>query len=123
MKVQYQNNKEGGFFSLTDQYQSEAPFINQTPNLIHIIWNRSSVPMEFWVDHMPIQLLPQQITTATFLQKLEFNPETNLTAYSFNREFYCISDHDQEVSCNGIIFFGTQDIPIITLDKTEARKF
>ena len=32
-------------------------------------------------------------------------------------------DHDYEVSCNGIIFFGTQDIPVITLPEEEQKKF
>jgi len=46
-----------------------------------------------------------------------------LTAFLFNRAFYCINDHDSEVSCNGILFFGTQDLPIITIPKDQERKF
>ncbi|KAG1649121.1 Pyruvate kinase 1 [Nymphon striatum] len=33
------------------------------------------------------------------------------------------TDHDSEVSCNGILFFGTQDLPIITIPKDQERKF
>ena len=33
------------------------------------------------------------------------------------------NDHDSEVSCNGILFFGTQDLPIITIPVEQKRKF
>ena len=76
------------------------------------------------VDEMTISLLPNQLLTTTYLQHISFE-KTNfpLTAFLFNREFYCISDHDSEVSCNGILFFGTQDLPIITIPKDQERKF
>src|SRR4051812_14646384 len=32
-------------------------------------------------------------------------PET-LVAWQFNREFYCIADHDAEVGCVGFLFYG-----------------
>ena len=46
-----------------------------------------------------------------------------LIGFTFNREFYCIIDHDHEVSCNGIIFFGTQAQPVISIDAEESKKF
>jgi len=46
-----------------------------------------------------------------------------LTAFIFNREFYCLADHDSEVSCNGILFYGTQDTPVITIPNEQVLKF
>lgn len=50
-------------------------------------------------------------------------PGENVIVYQFNREFYCIKDHDKEVSCVGLLFFGNQSIPIITLDEKENESF
>ncbi|WP_109832055.1 helix-turn-helix domain-containing protein [Reichenbachiella versicolor] len=89
---------------------------------IHIYWNRSSKKQLITVDNVPIELESNQLTTSTFLQNVWVDNSSQLLVFSFNREFYCIQDHDEEVSCNGIIFFGTQDTPILTLDETEQGK-
>lgn len=91
--------------------------------LIHIIWNRSNDVVQFRIDDTPVMLLSGQLTTCTYLQKVHLIvPTPKLTIFSFNREFYCINDHDHEVSCNGIIFFGTQELPIITPGESETSK-
>ncbi|NQY31325.1 MAG: helix-turn-helix domain-containing protein, partial [Flavobacteriaceae bacterium] len=48
---------------------------------------------------------------------------TGVVSFIFNREFYCIRDHDAEVSCNGLLFFGSSNAPIITLDEKEQERF
>ena len=123
MYLEFTEDKFNSIFRLTnelDHITSEHLFQN---GLIGILWNRNNRDVTFYVDNIPITLKPGQITTSTYLQKVSFKgTDDSLTAFMFNRAFYCIQDHDHEVSCNGIIFFGTQDIPIITLDETEAKK-
>ena len=41
----------------------------------------------------------------------------------FNRPFYCILDHDSEVGCKGILFFGASQLPVITLVQEDYQKF
>ena len=73
---------------------------------------------------MQISLAPNQMITVTYLQKVSYDvTELPLTSFLFNREFYCIADHDSEVSCNGILFFGTQDIPIINIPREQQKRF
>ncbi len=119
----YKGQKLNSLFVLSTHFQQERESLNEQ-RLIHIIWNRTKEPVTFLKDDLPLTLETNQITTSTFLQKLKFEKKSvPLTAFSFNREFYCIQDHDQEVSCNGIIFFGTQTPPIISLDQNEVKKF
>ena len=123
MYLEFKENKLNSIFQLTD----ESDLVNSDHflqnGLISILWNKSDCNITFHIDNIPITLKPQQITTSTYLQKVSFKGAgSGLVAFMFNREFYCIRDHDDEVSCNGIIFFGTQDIPIIALDKSEAKK-
>lgn len=41
----------------------------------------------------------------------------------FNRPFYCILNHDTEIGCKGILFFGASQLPIIHVPKIENEKF
>ncbi len=39
----------------------------------------------------------------------------------FNRDFYCIEIHDQEVACDGILYNNVFEIPFIKLDENQAK--
>lgn len=124
MTYEHKEPKLKGYFRLTDDFASIYGRTELSPNLIHIIWNRNDKSQAVLIDGLPIDLMPNQLTTITNLQKVDFSgTELPITAYSFNKEFYCIQTNDSEVSCNGIIFFGTQDLPIITLDEHEIGMF
>ena len=124
MLLKYEGEKLNSFLGFTDNYQIDKQELKDIKGLINIFWNRSNGDCFFILDGIPQILKPNQITTSTYLQKAEFQKGTlPLTSFSFNREFYCIQDHDEEVSCYGVIFFGTQDTPVITLSLEEVKKF
>ena len=75
------------------------------------------------VDGVPITIQPQQIISLTPIQYLQYLGGEGSIVYQFNREFYCIKDHDKEVSCAGLLFFGNQSIPIVSLDEKEQSSF
>tara|TARA_R110002051_G_scaffold127873_1_gene201484 strand:- start:7122 stop:7946 length:825 start_codon:yes stop_codon:yes gene_type:complete len=39
----------------------------------------------------------------------------------FNRDFYCIEIHDQEVACDGILYNNVFEIPFIALDDMQSQ--
>ncbi len=39
----------------------------------------------------------------------------------FNRDFYCIQIHDQEVACDGILYNNVFEIPFIALNKDQSQ--
>jgi len=39
----------------------------------------------------------------------------------FNRDFYCIEIHDQEVACDGILYNNVFEIPFISLDENQSE--
>lgn len=120
----YKGKELGSFFALSTDYGNERDQFQEYDNLINIHWNRNDIPLTLSIDGVDHELLPNQLTTSTYLQKLSFvKGEPPLTSFSFNREFYCIIDHDQEVSCNGVIFFGAFDIPKVTIEGDEINKF
>lgn len=124
MKFEFHDAKIGSLFAFTDDIRKNEKQFSVNSGNIAVLWNRNETTVLLEVDEMTISLLPNQLVTTTYLQYISFEKTClPLTAFLFNREFYCISDHDSEVSCNGILFFGTQDLPIITIPKNQERKF
>lgn len=124
MVLEYTNSKLGSIIGLTDNYRLDRDRFSVKEGIVSMLWNRNNDPVKLIVDNEPFLLQPNQIVTVTYLQHIGFDMGCPpLHGIVFNREFYCIMDHDEEVSCNGILFFGTQDLSIVTLDETEQRKF
>ncbi|MEL6637607.1 MAG: helix-turn-helix domain-containing protein [Bacteroidota bacterium] len=124
MRFEYTDQKLGSIFGLTDHLQVDEKAFSLQKGIIKLLWNRNPHPVRVYVDDLEIVLHPQQVLSTTFFQYVRYERDSPpLTAFLFNREFYCIVDHDEEVSCNGILFFGTQDLPIISIPSGQVRKF
>lgn len=124
MRYEYSSQKLGSIFGYTDNIQKDNPFFSIDKGVINMLWNRNEFPITLQVDDLSIELAPHQLLTTTYFQKVNYpSSDQPVTAFLFNREFYCIADHDNEVSCNGILFFGTQALPIITIPEEYYRKF
>lgn len=124
MRHQYHNTQMGSIIGLTDNYRVDRNQFAVKENMVSMLWNRNEEPVKLVVDSEPFLLEPNQIVTITYLQNIGFDMGCPpLHGVLFNREFYCILDHDDEVSCNGILFFGTQDLPILSIPEPEVRKF
>lgn len=90
--------------------------------LYTFIWALNTA-IKIVVDGVPILLAPNQIISLTPIQYLSYVEGEGSIVYQFNREFYCIKDHDKEISCVGLLFFGNTTIPIITLNNQEQKSF
>lgn len=93
------------------------------PNGYAFIWNRG-LPMTVEVNFIPINLPSHSIFSLSPGQKIFItDTENDFLVIQFNREFYCIQDHDHEVSCNGILFNGALLAPVLILNEVEQRSF
>ena len=89
-------------------------------------------------DHIKILFIPQgnkvKVDFREFLiatdSLLFINPkvvvkpneadETGGTLLHFNKDFYCIEIHDQEVACDGILYNNVFEVPFIELDEDQS---
>jgi AraC-like DNA-binding protein len=55
-------------------------------------------------------------------QRFSFERPEEVIAWQFNREFYCIVDHDAEVGCVGFLFYGIQHPMFIRLSPREVTE-
>ncbi|MDN5289120.1 MAG: AraC family transcriptional regulator [Mucilaginibacter sp.] len=85
-----------------------------------IAWNRGE-KQTITIDGTEHDFMPQTILPLMFNQSFYFERPEDIVAWQFNREFYCIIDHDSEVSCVGFLF-GMNDYLFIDLDMPTQRK-
>jgi AraC family transcriptional activator of pobA len=85
-----------------------------------IAWNRGEKQI-VTIDGYAYDFMPHTILPLMYNQSFYFERSADIVAWQFNREFYCIVDHDTEVSCVGFLF-GMNDNVFIDLDDDNRRK-
>jgi len=65
------------------------------------------------VDNKEYQINKDTIICYTWLHNVEFKRIGKGKYLQFNTPFYCILDHDSEVGCKGILFFGSKHLPLL----------
>ncbi|MCF6402505.1 helix-turn-helix domain-containing protein [Chitinophaga filiformis] len=73
------------------------------------------------IDEIVYTMPPHSVLPLVANQHFLFEKPELLLAWQFNREFYCIMDHDAEVSCVGFIFYGIKHPMFIPLSAEEMQ--
>ena len=91
-------------------------------NHYKIIWAKEKdVTIE--VDSYSIDIKKNHVLFCTPFHIINVEPYTEgVISYIFNRRFYCIRDHDREVSCNGYLFYGSSTT-LVKLNREEQIRF
>lgn len=64
-----------------------------------------------------------EVICLTEFHHTEVQVVTSMRMVRFNRPFFCIIDHDSEVGCRGILFFGASQLPVFHIPEDELEKF
>lgn len=89
---------------------------------LSILWFESN-NNELIIDGVRHTFKAGQIIFLTEFHKVEVIKVGRIRFLRFNRPFYCILDHDAEVGCKGVLFFGASKLPIIAIPEAEFEKF
>ena len=117
----FRNKTIGAHFAISDDLPDDRM---KDGNVLMFIWNDSSIPCPLTIDGQQKELLPDSILCTTYLHKLQIDKLTcSLNWLLFNREFYCIHTNDSEVSCNGLLFFGSDFVPTLKVPRDEKESF
>lgn len=122
MKLDYHSIKDESSFTLTNFSCGPAMNLLNRKGLYKILWARDKDAV-IVVDGYKLEIRKNQVVFCTPLNIVEMQKNAGLTAVIFNREFYCIRDHDAEVSCQGFLFFGSSMPPVVTLNGNEVNSF
>jgi AraC family transcriptional regulator, transcriptional activator of pobA len=123
MYYSYQENSVNGQLSLriNEPNFDKYFFKNRNEKLLTIAWNRGE-EQTAWVDEVAYHFPKNTVLALMVNQSFRFERPADLVSWQFNREFYCIVDHDREVSCVGFLFYGMRDLLFINLDEKNATR-
>ncbi len=86
-----------------------------------IAWNRGKA-QKVMIDEIEYEFAANTILPIMLNQSFSFEKPDDIVAWQFNREFYCILNHDAEVGCVGFIFFGPSSTMFVNLDEEHIEK-
>ncbi|WP_345952883.1 helix-turn-helix domain-containing protein [Mucilaginibacter sp. PAMB04168] len=94
---------------------------DQKEKLLTIAWNRGedqAIVIDNYSYNFPANTIHCLMTSENF-----YLPKaTDIVAWQFSRDFYCIVDHDKEVSCVGFIFYGQPEKMFIRLSEDDLDR-
>lgn len=123
MKLKFSDKKTGADLLLfkTEEVLDRLYFSRDRFNkYFTIAWNTGPA-QSVTIDGTEYDFPSQSLLTLLFNQSFSFQRPEDIVAWQFNREFYCIIDHDNEVSCVGFLF-GSTDHLFIQLDEPAQVK-
>ncbi len=123
MKLNLRDDKTGGDLLLfKDEKGFDRLYFSRDRfnKYFTIAWNPGPA-QTVTIDGTEYEFPPNSLLTLLFDQSFSFERSADIVAWQFNREFYCIIDHDSEVSCVGFLF-GSTDHLFIRLDKHAQQK-
>jgi len=123
MKWQFMDKATRGKFmmSIGDASLSGDGLLRGNKEMINTIVFNPGGEQTVTVDKIPYVLPPDSILPLVANQTFSFEEPQELVAWQFNREFYCIADHDAEIGCVGFIFYGIEHPLFIRLSVKEKE--
>jgi AraC-like DNA-binding protein len=125
MKWVFNNKTTGGMLvmSVNDASLHGAGMADRHPEPINtIVVNKSAKGQRVVIDEIAYTMPGHTLLPLVANQHFTFEKPEALIAWHFNRDFYCIVDHDVEVSCVGFLFFGIHNPMFIKLDEENRKK-
>jgi AraC family transcriptional activator of pobA len=101
---------------------SSLTFNNKLSFPLSFVWLKGH-STEISFEGTQLALNNNTILCLTAFHKIEFNNLESARVIRFNREFYCVKDHDSEVSCKGLLFYGANQLPYFQIPEEEVDKF
>ena len=123
MKLKFRDEKTGGDLLL---FKSEKGFDrlyfsqDRFNKYFTIAWNPGQTQTVV-IDGTAYDFPSQSLLTLLFNQSFSFESPQDIVAWQFNREFYCIIDHDSEVSCVGFLFGSTDHLFILLNEQSQQK--
>jgi AraC-like DNA-binding protein len=123
MFLKYTNSIDKGSFHIADFCSKDSLPLLKEKGYYKIIWALEN-DVNLNVDGYNLILNEGQLLFCTPSDCVTMKiGQSGCISYTFNREFYCIRDHDHEVSCYGLLFYGSNQPKVISLAGKDANSY
>ena len=87
---------------------------------LSLLWF-TSTDNHFVVDAVHYKFHTNDIISLTEFHKIDIKHLNSARLIRWNRPFYCVVDHDSEVSCKGILYYGASNLPVIHPSQNDLK--
>tara|TARA_B110000090_G_C13393438_1_gene450323 strand:+ start:604 stop:1446 length:843 start_codon:yes stop_codon:yes gene_type:complete len=123
MNFKFSKKKAQGSLILTDFNCSSFEKQLGAGEFYKIIWAKDDA-ITMLIDGYSVRLEKNHVLFCTPFNNIQLEPFiSGGISLIFDREFYCIRDHDHEVSCNGFLFLGSSAPAMVKLTEKESQSF
>ncbi len=123
MNFRYSKHPEQGSLVLTDFNCASFEKRLGVGDFYKIIWAKDN-DITVGIDGYSVKLEKDDVIFCTPYNMIQVEAFLEgVISLIFDREFYCIRDHDYEVSCNGFLFMGSSAPTVVKLTKKERKSF
>jgi AraC-like DNA-binding protein len=113
---------DGLFYLIKEETDFHRHFFRERKqSLLTIDWNKGAT-QKINIDGVDYQFASNSIVSLMTNNSFYFERPEDIVAWQYNRAFYCIIDHDKEVSCVGFLFYGSNGVMFMGLDDDYTRK-
>lgn len=123
MKLLFEDKNTNGKFTFItgESLLKGAGILHDHMETINTIVCNMHADQTVIIDQIPYTLPTNSVLPLVANQHFIFERPENLIAWQFNRDFYCIADHDAEVGCVGFLFYGVQHPLFVKLTASEME--
>ncbi len=123
MKGKFEDKATRGMFSISigDPAFKGRGILDRGKETINTIVYNTAGPQEVIIDNIKYLMPANCVVPLMANQHFVFHQPENLVAWQFNRDFYCIADHDAEVGCVGFLFYGIEHPLFIPLSDEDRK--
>lgn len=113
------NNKE--YFEAIEINEQNCHVLKSSShNELSLLWFTSN-NNHLKIDSIDYTLNINDIISVTEFHKIEIKKINGLKLLRFNKPFYCVLDHDSEVGCKGVLYYGASKLPIIKIPNEDIE--
>ena len=106
-------NPNGAFIELHEINSENCQILKSSKSSeLSLLWFNSDNNVLI-IDAVTYTFNTNDIISLTEFYKIESIQINTLQLIRWNRSFYCIIDHDSEVGCKGILYYGASNLPVI----------
>ena len=110
-------NKE--YIEIVDMDMSNSEILNESKQSeLSLIWFKTD-NNKINIDTVDYIFNKNEIVSLTEFHTIRVEDLVGATLLKWNRSFYCVVDHDSEVGCKGILYYGASTVPVIHLDEKD----
>ena len=114
--------KTNEYFEVTNTcHQINDIIKSANPSDLFLLWFKSDHNL-LVIDGIEYTFNTDDIISLTEFHKVEVKEIHDSKLLRWNKDFFCVLNHDSEVGCKGILFYGASDLPVMQLSEPDAEK-